>query len=1533
MKKKVRIYKSQTGQGQFVNKTAKFLSKAQMGGVPDVEMASYQGASQQTEMSQDQLAQMIISDISNGRPKEETVVKLVTGFSQEPMMADQFYDQIFNSLQAEKDKLVEETDDEEEVENNSQQEQIYNDVIAEEEETKPSMTSTSNDIASENSEDVDDTDAASQLVMQYGGMMPSPNPSANETINLGVYENMYPIQFPGMDATLPAHSEKVYDYFAGEEFKKGGAYKKAKSKYVKSALALKKKQLGGQDEDASQQSDPTGKNVRDQRLQSFISTVKTNSDLAAAQEQAEQEFEKLAEAEARRVALQGYMQEGGFMQTIDPENPMHHLQLYSQAAQEVFGDPQNQVTKFQKGGLPRDQRKMLKRMGRAMERIPGFMPGLMPPVSKFDVTKSGLFGSPRQYSIEFGAPMMPGMVPAMPGTIYGYGAMQQRATQRKTPGRIITEEVAQQTNKKATEEVAANTPESDATNKSAEGTKQTPTSSPSTVVTNSGAGSGSGQGIVVDNVIEEKIGETLPSEKSRQLYTLSSKPGYYYRLRNDGSYVKFKGDPSKHFEGKAPVLENGKAAVITPKSKYYNYLNTESKYFGDYSADAKKPQATSSGKSTTKPGSKELSEADKKAAAAKRASLQKNYGWASGLNPGSLYNDAIQYMQNDAPDALHKAYGDFKHSMYTDSGMEEGGIVNNPFSDPYGNLQRFIYGGNDDPSLAAINQSDIDYVNSKDTTDPYFAMGGLTKYEKEGEVKEGEKKETDKLTAEELELAKKYNINDPGFSPAETRNRIKNEQRNEWIDSQMKNPSGATNPNSVTQMQQQFNPYAFGVPVTGLPTRGRRNNALSYFPANFAGAGQTYGYVQRGPYDPNTGAGLANAFGPGTTLSNIKVTKSGILGRPKKYTMTFNNAEMDPRKQGLITLPTTPTAGSEQAAEQEGAAARQAIFSNTKGMDLNTRAQVAAREALAAIRNRRNTDVASAEQSPTPDIPDAPSAEQLSRDQDPEVIKFRESQKAKGLEWDPSQNRWIPKLEVTSTIPLSDAAKQLMSRQQPELITSSGLNQPQQTQPVVNEFGEIDYTQYQPTPEGYQTDEEYMATDMPDVPEGFMQDPADASFEKGYFGNQTLDRYDALRQYITPSNPQGIKPQPVKPATPRTVPGATSNPSTNQKATTRPITPRPTAPTADEMGRLTPAERAQRDRELREAEQKRPQWQAEKQKRDAEAERQKLANMTWQERQAYTTQNKVNSAYDQAYKEEYDKPLQVLNGRREASFRKLEGMKNLTPAQKKEKEQKIWDIYYAELAKLDKSWDAKSKQYKDTMASNRKQKGGVISFGIPMLQPGGEPFIGANPVVYTNNPAFVGQTDVGMLSLNPGIQGAKGQTNWASMSSPGTVTQRNNDGSMTYGVDATFKGAQPDQYTVDPNQIESYQAEKEYAPDAGEFSVDIKNKRKGAVDTEAMFNVGNAGLKSIAGGINYFNQDDSIYDKLKSDEVYGSTDTIDKGDYIAYGSASGQFRRPGSEWTSRSKQYGGTHKVDDEVYMTDEEIQEFLANGGEIEYL
>jgi hypothetical protein len=82
-----------------------------------------------------------------------------------------------------------------------------------------------------------------------------------------------------------------------------------------------------------------------------------------------------------------------------------------------------------------------------------------------------------------------------------------------------------------------------------------------------------------------------------------------------------------------------------------------------------------------------------------------------------------------------------------------------------------------------------------------------------------------------------------------------------------------------------------------------------------------------------------------------------------------------------------------------------------------------------------------------------------------------------------------------------------------------------------------------------------------------------------------------------------------------------------------------------------------------------------------------------------------------------------------------------------------------------------------------------------------------------------------------------------------------------------------------------------------------------------------------------------FYDNFTADNLYASDPSRDRGDYAE----SGLYRpdEQGQTWNSRSKQYGGDinfgedpdYVEGDEVYMTDDEIRQYMANGGQVEYL
>ena len=235
-------------------------------------------------------------------------------------------------------------------------------------------------------------------------------------------------------------------------------------------------------------------------------------------------------------------------------------------------------------------------------------------------------------------------------------------------------------------------------------------------------------------------------------------------------------------------------------------------------------------------------------------------------------------------------------------------------------------------------------------------------------------------------------------------------------------------------------------------------------------------------------------------------------------------------------------------------------------------------------------------------------------------------------------------------------------------------------------------------------------------------------------------------------------------------------------------------------------------------------------------------------------------------------------------------------------------------------------------AVNSRKYGGALSKFVG----GGnnQPFTGESPIAYTNNPMMQGKSDLDLISLNSGIQGAQGQVNWGSMSSPGTVNQRNNDGSMTYGVDATYKGPQAPEIKIDPMQQEEYQVAKTYSEP---LAVDVKNKLSQG-EREARLIAGNSLMRGVAGFKNRLDdskQMEGFYDNLTADNLYASDPSRDRGDYAE----SGLYRpdEQGQTWYGRSAQMGGYIDDDfedgEEVYMTDEEIKEYMANGGQIEFI
>jgi len=481
MKKKVRVYKSPDGNGKYINKTAQFLGKMQTGGQPSVDELGYPGAAQEAQAtSEEQLMQVVYQDISNDMPYEAIVAKLVNGYNLDPAVANQFVQQVYSIIENKIDKDKSDEAEEEEQEESSEVKDIEQEILSEK---KPmSKIQGHTDLAMEDEEE-DFTDLEDEDMLQYGGTprfddggeqdyVEAMNndqtnwPAAETPIVMPDVSEYLPFdmsqylendaaaiawQEPTEDSQEVVNNEEDINYsdpvVDPSEFRMGGF--KTKKGYVNSVMKLVKKQTGGddkQEKDKDQENkeqdvkasdaDPRGADLRKNRLDAFLSSVKNEGNLTIAKEQAEKQFDQM--------------------------KAMHEQMMIQQPPMQQFiPEDYEGIDEMQFGG---QQRRAMRRMNRALRRMP-IVPGIYGPVTKFDVHRTGIFGGPKEYTIEFGqSPLMQLASNPLLSSLYGYGRTTKKKV--KTPGKLITEKVRNTINNESTKQVA-NATKSEAAAKSA----------------------------------------------------------------------------------------------------------------------------------------------------------------------------------------------------------------------------------------------------------------------------------------------------------------------------------------------------------------------------------------------------------------------------------------------------------------------------------------------------------------------------------------------------------------------------------------------------------------------------------------------------------------------------------------------------------------------------------------------------------------------------------------------------------------------------------------------------------------------------------------------------------------------------------------------------------------------------------------------------------------------------------------------------------------------------------------------------------
>ena len=214
------------------------------------------------------------------------------------------------------------------------------------------------------------------------------------------------------------------------------------------------------------------------------------------------------------------------------------------------------------------------------------------------------------------------------------------------------------------------------------------------------------------------------------------------------------------------------------------------------------------------------------------------------------------------------------------------------------------------------------------------------------------------------------------------------------------------------------------------------------------------------------------------------------------------------------------------------------------------------------------------------------------------------------------------------------------------------------------------------------------------------------------------------------------------------------------------------------------------------------------------------------------------------------------------------------------------------------------------------------------------------------------------------IAGAvKSPTNMLSTASDPTATSGNLVGMLKpqensnsfMGASAPFmnqnipgnKDAKVETIEMDPNQIKDQKITSLDFGTPGEedlIAQDVETRRKfNGVNFNNKLNMGLDAFTGAMRGLDQAKQQNEMYaNNFNADSLYGASTNKDKGDYVAYGQQTGMFRpnETGQETMGRFA-YGqsggymqdGGYTEGDEVDMTEEELAEFIANGGEVEYL
>jgi len=312
-----------------------------------------------------------------------------------------------------------------------------------------------------------------------------------------------------------------------------------------------------------------------------------------------------------------------------------------------------------------------------------------------------------------------------------------------------------------------------------------------------------------------------------------------------------------------------------------------------------------------------------------------------------------------------------------------GGFVNNPMQDQFGNLQKFIYGDQVDDQMLEnlfqppINQSDLDYTDSEDPSDPYFKKhGGL------------------------------HTFDDGGGCFGRSRIQCMDEKQKTW-ETDYQNKSQQQMQQQMQQyqaMQQYMNPMAYG--ASGYGFRGSPMGGISsYSPGLLGAAGRFAGSFMGGrqsQYSPvgnplqyaATAAAITKSGMLPTGMKTSKVKSDDFLGKlglKKDRITTLSYATPEQIKAGVNpgTTPGTTTPGTTSSSTTPGLSGRdRRIAARDERKNRGIPAEADAYEFTSTLTGSQGTPVK-------------------------EPMSNEEMLKSQGKVWSEQQKRWVQGNTVT----------------------------------------------------------------------------------------------------------------------------------------------------------------------------------------------------------------------------------------------------------------------------------------------------------------------------------------------------------------------------------------------------------------------------------------------------------------------------------------------------------------------------------------